>query len=290
VSAQRKLSVAISMIGSPSVVFLDEPSTGMDPVARRYMWDVISGLSTRGGQCSVILTTHSMEEAEALCTRIGIMVNGQLRCIGSGQHLKTRFGKGFEIDVGIELPAQAEITDFASQLARLGDSRYPFNTGHLPLDNSGNPGGKWRTLQGCKRVIICSGNLAVKLDSPELLGALRTTGRQGAEQWAAELSRGGASVEASALFESEAVGFVPLATLVEWCLCELAANNLREWFRATFEEAEELVSVLPLLLELGTLPCFGCLSTSNNSIHRLSIHICALTCRSAPPPTRSGTA
>lgn len=53
-------------------VLLLEPSTGMDPVARRFMWDVISRVSTRGGKCSVVLTTHSMEEAEALCTRIGI--------------------------------------------------------------------------------------------------------------------------------------------------------------------------------------------------------------------------
>jgi ABC-type multidrug transport system ATPase subunit len=64
------------------------------------MWDVISALTTRDGQdCSVILTTHSMEEAEALCTRIGIMVNGQLRCLGTSQHLKNRFGQGFEVQV-----------------------------------------------------------------------------------------------------------------------------------------------------------------------------------------------
>ena len=49
-----------------------EPSTGMDPMARRFMWDVISRVSTVDGKCSVVLTTHSMEEAEALCTRIGI--------------------------------------------------------------------------------------------------------------------------------------------------------------------------------------------------------------------------
>ena len=60
---KRKLSVAIAMIGDPRIVFLDEPSTGMDPVARRFMWEVIANISTRSanGQCSVILTTHSME-------------------------------------------------------------------------------------------------------------------------------------------------------------------------------------------------------------------------------------
>ncbi|KAK1383619.1 hypothetical protein POM88_021354 [Heracleum sosnowskyi] len=64
----------------------------MDPIAKRFMWEVISRLSTRQGKTAVILTTHSMNEAQALCTRTGIMVGGRLRCIGSSQHLKTRFG------------------------------------------------------------------------------------------------------------------------------------------------------------------------------------------------------
>eukprot|EP00483_Globobulimina_turgida_P011699 UN11721 len=67
---KRKLSVAISMIGNPPIVFLDEPSTGMDPMARRSMWEFIR--ATMSGRC-VILTTHSMEECEALCHRLCIM-------------------------------------------------------------------------------------------------------------------------------------------------------------------------------------------------------------------------
>jgi len=73
---KRKLSVAIAMIGNPPIVFLDEPSTGMDPKARRYMWGVISKISTERKRSSIILTTHMMEEAEALSTRIAIMVKG----------------------------------------------------------------------------------------------------------------------------------------------------------------------------------------------------------------------
>lgn len=96
---KRKLSVAIAMIGDPPIVILDEPSTGMDPLAKRFMWDVISRLSTRRGKTAVILTTHSMNEAQALCTRIGIMVGGRLRCIGSPQHLKNRFGNHLELEV-----------------------------------------------------------------------------------------------------------------------------------------------------------------------------------------------
>jgi ABC-type multidrug transport system ATPase subunit len=68
----------------------------MDPVSRRFMWDFISETMTHR---AVILTTHSMEECEALCSRIGILVNGGLKCIGSSQHLKSRFGRGFQIDV-----------------------------------------------------------------------------------------------------------------------------------------------------------------------------------------------
>ena len=93
---KRKLSVGMALIGDPPVVFLDEPSTGMDPAARRSMWNLIS--ETMAGR-SVMLTTHSMEECEALCSRIGIMVNGSLVCLGTSQHLKSRFGRGFTLQV-----------------------------------------------------------------------------------------------------------------------------------------------------------------------------------------------
>ena len=64
---KRKLQVAIALIGNPPVVFLDEPSAGMDPEARRFMWKIIDRISTFKKQSSVLLTTHSMEEAEGLC-------------------------------------------------------------------------------------------------------------------------------------------------------------------------------------------------------------------------------
>ena len=80
---RRKLSVAIAMIGNPPIIFLDEPSTGMDPEARRFMWSVIARISTIKKKSAVILTTHSMEEAEALSSRLAIMVNGVFQCLGS---------------------------------------------------------------------------------------------------------------------------------------------------------------------------------------------------------------
>lgn len=78
---------------------LDAARAGMDPAARRFLWDVVSRLSVRAGRCGVLLTTHSMAEAQALCSTIGIMTAGRLRCLGSPQHLKTRFGAALELEV-----------------------------------------------------------------------------------------------------------------------------------------------------------------------------------------------
>lgn len=99
---KRKLSVAMAMIGNPRIIFLDEPSTGMDPKARRFMWKVISRVATEKKNATVILTTHSMEEAEALSSRLGIMVKGNFKCIGTPQHIKTKYGEGFEIEVKLQ--------------------------------------------------------------------------------------------------------------------------------------------------------------------------------------------
>uniref|UniRef100_A0ACB8F1Q8 ATP-binding cassette sub- A member 1 n=1 Tax=Sphaerodactylus townsendi TaxID=933632 RepID=A0ACB8F1Q8_9SAUR len=92
---KRKLSTAIALIGAPPVIFLDEPTTGMDPRAKRFLWNCILGMIKDGR--SVVLTSHSMEECEALCTRMAILVNGRFRCLGSVQHLKNRFGDGYTI-------------------------------------------------------------------------------------------------------------------------------------------------------------------------------------------------
>lgn len=75
------------------------------------MWTVISNISTAKKQCSVILTTHSMEEAEALCTKMGIMVNGELKCLGNIQRLKNRFGQGYELEVKFKAPSEDEMEE-----------------------------------------------------------------------------------------------------------------------------------------------------------------------------------
>nr|GLL35566.1 ABC transporter A family member 9-like [Ipomoea trifida] len=96
---KRRLSLAIALIGNPKLLILDEPTTGMDPVTRRHIWNVIE--SAKHGR-SIILTTHSMEEADILADRIGIMAKGRLRCIGNATTLKSRFGAGFITKVSLD--------------------------------------------------------------------------------------------------------------------------------------------------------------------------------------------
>lgn len=76
---------------------LDEPTTGMDPVSKRALWKLLSKVRSSGK--SIILSSHSMEECEALCTRLAIMVNGEFKCLGSTQHLKNKFSNGFWITI-----------------------------------------------------------------------------------------------------------------------------------------------------------------------------------------------
>ena len=95
---RRSLSLAIAFIGGPSVVFLDEPTTGLDPETRREIWGLIE--SKKSNRC-IVLTTHSMEEADALCNKISIMAHGLLKCFGTNLHLKNKFGKNFKMDINI---------------------------------------------------------------------------------------------------------------------------------------------------------------------------------------------
>ena len=99
---KRKLSVAISLLCNPQIILLDEPSTGMDPEARRFMWSIIHKTTKLGKKSSVTMTTHSMDEAETLCKRMGIMVNGEFVCLGKASQIKERYGYGYEIDIRIK--------------------------------------------------------------------------------------------------------------------------------------------------------------------------------------------
>lgn len=92
---RRRLSVAISILGNPKVVFLDEPSSGLDPVARMDLWNVLKEI--KSGR-SIIITTHQMNEVDDIADRTIIMQKGQLVAIGASLYLKSRWGLNVCID------------------------------------------------------------------------------------------------------------------------------------------------------------------------------------------------
>lgn len=111
---KRKLSTALALLGNPTVVYLDEPTTGMDPGAKRQLWDVIC--KERSAGKSIVLTSHSMEECEALCTKLAIMVNGEFKCIGSTQHLKNKFSNGYFLTIKLKKKATEDATEKVSEI------------------------------------------------------------------------------------------------------------------------------------------------------------------------------
>jgi len=103
----RKVSVATTMLPRTSVMVFDEPSTGMDPVTRRLMWSCID--QHKAGRC-LLLTTHSMEEAEAVSDNIGIVAHGELQCIGSIQHLRAKFNQNYHLSIDLKPDAPGDST------------------------------------------------------------------------------------------------------------------------------------------------------------------------------------
>lgn len=103
---KRRLSVAISFMGSPGVVYLDEPSTGLDPASRRQLWQVVK---KNKKDRAIILTTHSMEEAEILCDRLGIFVDGRLVCIGNPKEIASRYGSYYVFTITVPPQNEAKV-------------------------------------------------------------------------------------------------------------------------------------------------------------------------------------
>lgn len=97
---QRRLSIAMALISEPKILFLDEPTLGLDVLARKELWNIIEKLK---GKITIILTTHYLEEAEALSDKIGIMVKGRLVALGTAEEIKTQAGKDKFEDAFIKL-------------------------------------------------------------------------------------------------------------------------------------------------------------------------------------------
>jgi ABC-2 type transport system ATP-binding protein len=103
---QRRLSIAMALVSGPQILFLDEPTLSLDVLARRELWSTITGLK---GKVTIILTTHYMEEAEALSDRVGIMTHGQLKVVGTPTELITLSGKNSFEEAFIKFAAPEEV-------------------------------------------------------------------------------------------------------------------------------------------------------------------------------------
>ena len=146
---KRKLCVAIAILGNPPIILLDEPSTGLDPKAKRSMWNIISRISTKRKQSAVLLSTHSMEEAEALSTKIGIMVKGQFKCYGNSQHLKNKFSSGYDLEFKIKEPSEEQVIQTLANLGMQLDSK-------VAKDNLGEVLQKYGAQVGVNCEGLCS--------------------------------------------------------------------------------------------------------------------------------------
>jgi ABC-type multidrug transport system ATPase subunit len=93
---RRRISVALSTMGNPNVILMDEPSTGMDPVSRRHVWSLIQRLKL---EKAIVMTTHAMEEAELLSDKIIVLDHGEVKCVGTPLQLKNMIGKGYRISM-----------------------------------------------------------------------------------------------------------------------------------------------------------------------------------------------
>ncbi|HLK41972.1 MAG TPA: ABC transporter ATP-binding protein [Thermoleophilia bacterium] len=118
---RRRLDVALALIGDPELIFLDEPTTGFDPSARRAAWDVIAGLRALGK--TVFLTTHYMDEAEHLADRIAVIAAGRIVAEGTPQTLGGR--DRMAVEIRFTLPAGVSTADLPAQLAILATSNGP---------------------------------------------------------------------------------------------------------------------------------------------------------------------
>ncbi len=113
---KQRFSIASALVNKPKVLFLDEPTTGLDPQARRHLWDLIRNIKKKG--ITVILTTHYLEEAELLCDRVAIMDNGQIIALDSPKNLvKALLKRGFKKEQHVE---QANLEDVFIDLTGKG--------------------------------------------------------------------------------------------------------------------------------------------------------------------------
>ncbi len=115
---KQRVAVACALVGDPELLFLDEPTTGLDPQSRRQLWDLVLAFRARGG--TVLITTHYMDEAERLCGRVGVIDHGQLIASGSPHELIATLGGDQVIELNLtETVAESDLAPFVDRLAAL---------------------------------------------------------------------------------------------------------------------------------------------------------------------------
>ncbi len=125
---RRRLEIARGVLHSPRVLFLDEPTTGLDPQSRRSIWDMFDDMRERDPELAIVLTTHTMEEADYLCDRIAIMDEGKVLCEDTPQALK----RGIESGERVELGTDREIAAADREaIASAGAAQARFVSGNL---------------------------------------------------------------------------------------------------------------------------------------------------------------
>jgi ABC-type multidrug transport system ATPase subunit len=218
---KRKLCVAMAMIGDPEIILLDEPSAGMDPEARRFMWNVIAEITQTRKQATVVLTTHSMEECEALCNKITIMVNGSFRCIGTHKEVKDLYGQGRELSLKLYTPTKDEVATLQSRWTA---------DGLLVTEEARRPTVRKSILEvamGAKDEGVPPGMIS----------------RQGLAAWADGQDAWLAQAVRSAIApfpEADASSFASGVVLGEWYLNATNAKKTLEWVRQLDDSAEWL--------------------------------------------------
>ena len=111
---RQRLAVACALVGDPSLLFLDEPTTGLDPQSRRMLWDVVLAFKKQGG--SVVLTTHYMDEAQRLCDRVGVVDHGKMIALGTPKELIDSLGGSQIVEITIAETAGSTVDETAAVL------------------------------------------------------------------------------------------------------------------------------------------------------------------------------
>lgn len=128
---KRKLSTALAFISNPSIILLDEPTSGVDPVTRRKLWIVLK--ECQGHKQTVIISSHSMDECEAVCDRLTIMAQGYMQCIGSVQHLKMLYGQGFVILIKLKSHSDDEVQNLKDQMTVAFEQKATLKDEHMVM-------------------------------------------------------------------------------------------------------------------------------------------------------------